>query len=171
MMGGKNPLEYGRRMSISKAMRLLRYTLVPWTALLVYSFLSFFLGQNGLHAGRHLEAEYLRLLENRNALEATNRNFLRTKESLLNDDDALSVYARQLGFGNPGEEFIRVMGLSVAANVDLPSSQVLYATAPHFIPNTTIRIIALIFGAAVLLFFLINDFHWLRETLGTAPHE
>ena len=108
----------------------------------------------------------MRLLENRNALEATNRNFLRTRESLLNDDDALSVYARQLGFGNPGEEFIRVMGLNVAANVDLPSGQVLYATPPHYIPTATIRIISLIFGAAVLLFFLINDFHWLRETFG-----
>ncbi|MCL2192379.1 MAG: septum formation initiator family protein [Treponema sp.] len=144
-------------------MRLLRYMLVPWTFLLVYTFFSFFLGQNGLYARRHLEAEYLRLLENRNALEATNRNFLRTKENLLNDDDALSVYARQLGFGNPGEEFIRVVGLGVAANVNVPSGQVLYSTPPHYIPNARIRIISMFFGIAVLVFFLIHDFYWLRE--------
>ena len=137
--------------------------LVPWTVLLVYSFFSFFLGQNGLYARRHLEAEHARLLENRKSLEATNRNFLRTKENLLNVDDALSVYARQLGFGNPGDEFIRVVGLGVAANVNVPSGQVLYAEAPHFIPTSTIRIISAIFGLAVLLFFLIHDFYWLRE--------
>lgn len=137
--------------------------LVPWTVLLVYSFFSFFLGQNGLYSRRHLEAEYLRLLENWSSLEATNRNILRTKESLLHDDDALSVYARQLGFGNPGDEFIRVVGLGVATGVNLPSGQVLYATSPHFIPNNTIKIISIIFGAAVLVFFLIHDFYWLRE--------
>jgi len=143
--------------------------LVPWTVLLVYSFFSFFLGQNGLYARRHLDAEYLRLLENRNALEATNRNFLRAKESLLNDDDALSVYARQLGFGNPGDEFIRVVGLGVAANVNVPSGQVLYAEPPHFVPNSTIRIIAAVFGLAVLLFFLVHDFYWLREADDDRP--
>jgi len=137
--------------------------LVPWTVLLVYSFFSFFLGQNGLYARRHLETEHQRLTENRNSLEATNRNFLRAKDSLLNDDDALSVYARQLGFGNPGEEFIRVVGLGVAANVNVPSGQVLYSTAPHYIPNSTIKIIAMIFGLAALAFLLIHDFYWLRE--------
>jgi len=168
-IGGKNPFESGRGVSINKAMRMLRYMLVPWTALLVFTFLSFFLGPNGLHARRHLEAEHLRLLENRNSLEATNVNFHRTREGLLHDDDALSVYARQLGFGSPGEEFIRVMGLNVATSVDLPSGQVLYAMSPHYIRNATIRIIALLFGAAVLLFFLINDFHWFRETFGDRP--
>ena len=140
----------------------MRYVLVPWTALLVYSVFSFFLGQNGLYARRHLEAEYLRLLENRNSLEATNRSYLRTKENLLNDNDALSVYARQLGFGHAGEEFIRIMGLSVAANVNLPSGQVLYAMGAYYVPNLTIKIISLVFGAAVLVFFLIHDFYWLR---------
>jgi len=119
-----------------------------------------------MHARSHLEAEYLRLLENRNALEATNRNLLRMKESLLGDNDALSVHARQLGFGNPGEGFIRVVGLGVATSVDIPSGQVIYAVGPHFAPNTTIRVVSLVIGAAVLLFFLINDFHWLKERFG-----
>jgi len=136
---------------------------VPWTVLLVYSFFSFFLGQNGLYARRHLEAEYLRLSENRNALEATNRNYLRIKENLLHDNDALSVYARQLGFGHAGEEFIRIMGLSVAANIDLPTGQVLYAVSPYHVPNRTIKIISLVLGLAVLLFLFIHDFYWLRE--------
>ena len=142
----------------------MRYMLVPWTALLVYSVLSFFLGQGGLYARRHLEAEYLRLSENRRALEAANRGFHRTKESLLTDDDALSVYARQLGFGRDGDEFIRIMGLNVAASVALPSGQALYAEPAHYIPNLTIKVISLVFGAAVLLFFLIHDFYWLRES-------
>ena len=149
----------------NEAMRLMRYMFVPWTILLVYSFFSFFLGQSGLYARRHLEAEYIRLLENNNALEAINRTFLRTKENLVGDDDALSVYARQLGFGHAGEEFIRVVGLGIAANVNLPSGQVLYATEPHFVPNGTIKVISVIFGVAVLLFLLIHDFHWFREKI------
>ena len=136
---------------------------VPWTALLVYSALSFVIGQNGLYARRHLEAERERLLENRNALEAVNRNFLSAKENLLHDDDALSVYARQLGFGRHGEAFIRVVGLEVASSVDLPSGQVFYASEPYFVPNSTIKLISMLFGAAVLAFLLINDFYWMRD--------
>jgi len=143
--------------------------LVPWAVLSVYSLFSFFLGQNGLYARRHLEAEYARLAENRHALEATNRSYLRTKESLLTDDDALSVHARQLGFGHQGEEFIRIMGLGIATGVDFPSGQVLYSVGPHYVPNGTITIISLVLGAAILAAFLIHDFYWLRETGAGEP--
>jgi len=147
-------------------MRLLRYMLAPWAALLAYSFLSFFVGHSGIYARRHLEAERARLQENLSALEAAGAGLLRSKESLLGDDDALSVYARQLGFGRPGEGFVRVVGLGVAASVPVPSGHALYAAAPHYVPGSRIKLISLGFGAAVLLFFLVNDLHWLREPRG-----
>jgi len=147
-------------------MRLLKYVLAPWAALLVYSILSFFFGQNGLYARRHLEAEYMRLLENRLALEAVNRRLSNYKDSLLNNNDALSVHARQLGFGHPGEEFIRVVGLGVATSVELPSGQALYGTEHPFVPNSTIMMISLVFGAGVLALFLVCDLFSPRQVAG-----
>jgi len=156
-------------MSIIVAMRLLRYVLVPWAGLLAYAFLSFFLGHNGLHAGRHLEAERGRLSENLGALEAANRGFWRAKESLLADDDALSVYARQLGFGREGEEFVRIVGLGVAASVSVPSGQALHAEAPDYVPSRTIRAAAGAFAAAAFLFLLIRDLSGPGESAGRPP--
>jgi hypothetical protein len=138
-------------------MRFMQYMLVPWTIVVVYTFFSFFLGQNGLYAQKHLEAERLRLLENQKTLEYTQKDFLKIKENLLNDHDTLSVYARQLGYGTEDEQFVRIKGLSVAVNTNMPTGQVFYATGPEFVSDTVIKIISLCFGLAVLVFFLIKD--------------
>jgi cell division protein FtsB len=147
-------------------MRLLRYILVPWTVLLVYSSFSFFLGQNGLYARRHLEAERARLSENLATLEATNKRLVGEMKRLPEDDDAFSVHARRLGFGLPGERFVRVVGLGVATGVGVPSGTALYASTPHYVSSSSLRMVSMLFGAAVLVFFLINDLYWLRQTAG-----
>lgn len=144
-------------------MRLLRYLFVPWTMFLVYSLFTAILGQNGLYARRHLEAELMQLQENQNALEYANGNFLKTKDNLMHDPDALSVYARQLGYGREGEEFIRIMGLGVAINANTPAGNVLYAADPVFISDKTIKIIAAFFGVVVLVYFLVGDFFSYRD--------
>jgi len=131
--------------------------LVPWTIVVVYTFFSFFLGQNGLYARKHLEAERIKLLENQKNLENIQKEFLKTKNTLINDRDALSVYARQLGYGTEDEQFIRIKGLSVAVNTNMSAGQPLYATSSEFISDTTIKIISAFFGLAVLVFFLIRD--------------
>jgi hypothetical protein len=131
--------------------------LVPWTIVVVYTFFSFFLGQNGLYARKHLEAERLKLLENQKILENTQKELLVGKENLIHDRDTLSVYARQLGYGAGDEQFIRIKGLSVAVNTNMPAGQVLYATSPEFVSDTVIKIISLCFGLAVLVFFFIKD--------------
>ena len=125
--------------------------------MVVYTFFSFFLGQNGLYARKHLEAERIKLLENQKNLENIQKEFLKTKNTLINDRDALSVYARQLGYGTEDEQFIRIKGLSVAVNTNMSAGQPLYATSSEFISDTTIKIISAFFGLAVLVFFLIRD--------------
>ena len=139
-------------------MRVVRFIFVPWTIFLVYSFFTAVLGQNGFYAQKHLEAEKVRLAENYRALEMASSDFLKTKESLMHDQDALSVYARQLGYGRQNEEFIRIMGLGVAINNDMSPGQVLYAANPVAIPDRTIKILAILFGVAAFILFLINDF-------------
>ena len=138
-------------------MRFVQYMLGPWTAVVVYTFFSFFLGQNGLYAHKHLEAERQRLTENQKALEQTRQDFLKTRENLMYDRDMLAVYARQLGYGTEDEQFIRIKGLSVAINPPMPAGQVLYAVKAEFISDTVIKAISICFALAVLLFFLIKE--------------
>ena len=138
-------------------MWLFRYILVPWTIFLVYSFFSFVLGQNGLYSRRYLQAEEARLSENRKALEEANAGFLKTKNLIMNDSDALSVYARQLGYSRGNEEFVRIMGLGIAVNSDLPVGQVYYAVNPAFVSDKVIKLISALFGFAVLVFFIVYD--------------
>jgi hypothetical protein len=76
----------------------------------------------------------------------------------MNDQDTVSVYARQLGYGRvEDEKFIRIKGLSVAVSSEMPVGHVLYAAAPDFVPDKTIKIISLCFGLTVLVYFLIRD--------------
>jgi cell division protein FtsB len=139
-------------------MRLLRYIFVPWVIFLVYFFFTAILGQNGLYARKHLEAERYELAENHRALVNTGSDLYKTKENLIHDHDTLSVYARQLGYGRRNEEFIRIMGLGIAINDDMSSGQVLYAGNPEFVSDKIIKIISVIAGFVVLVFFLIMDF-------------
>jgi hypothetical protein len=131
--------------------------LVPWTAVAVYAFFSFFLGQNGLYARKHLEAERMRLQENQKSLENIKKGFFNTRNNLMHDKDTLSVYMRQLGYGTEEEKFIRIKGLNVALGADISEGEVLYATNPEFISDKVIKIISALFGLAVLVFFLIRD--------------
>jgi cell division protein FtsB len=130
---------------------------VPWTAVLVYAFFSFVLGQDGLYARKHLEAEHLRLVENQKTLEQTKSDFLKIKDNLTSDRDTLSVYARQLGYGTEDEKFIRIKGLSVAVNTNMPAGRVLYAAGADFIADSVIKMIAAFFALTILVFFLVKD--------------
>jgi cell division protein FtsB len=136
----------------------MRYILIPWTIFLVYSFFSFFLGQNGLYARRYLQTEKARLSENYKVLQATNDSFLKIKDMIMTDSDALSVYARQLGYGRNSEKVVRIMGLGIAVNSELPAGEVYYAETPSFVPDNVIKLISALFGFAILVFFVIYDF-------------
>ena len=137
-------------------MRFLRYILVPWTMVLVYTFFSFFLGQNGVYARKHLEAEQHRLSEHQKTLEYVHNDLVNTKNNLIHDNDSLTVYSRQLGNGHEKETFYRVLGLSVAVAAPLPENRVLYSTSPEYVSDRLIKIISACFGLAVLAFFLIS---------------
>ena len=145
-------------------MRLLRYLSVPWVMFLVYSLFTAVLGQNGMYARKHLEAERQQLQENQKMLEYSHGDFLKIKENLMDDADTLSVYARQLGYGREGEEFIRIMGLGIASNANTSAGDVLYASDPVFISDKTIKIIAAFFGMVVFVYFFIGDFFSFRES-------
>jgi cell division protein FtsB len=139
-------------------MRFIRYFVVIWTFFFVYTSFSFFLGQNGVDARRHLDSERVRLYENLKKLQNINDDYQNMRNNLIHDQDSLSVYARQLGYGREGEEYIRIMGLGIAINTDMPAGQVSYTENPDFISDTTIKIISLVFALVILSFFLVHDF-------------
>jgi cell division protein FtsB len=139
-------------------MRFIRYFLVIWTFFFVYTSFSYLWGQNGLHARRHLDAERVRLDENLKKLENINSDYQNIRNNLIHDQDSLSVYARQLGYGREGEGYIRIMGLGIAINTDMPAGQVSYSENPDFISDITIKIISLLFAAVVFSFLLVQDF-------------
>jgi cell division protein FtsB len=139
-------------------MPLIRYFLVIWTFFFVYTLFSFFLGQNGMYARKHMEAERVRLYENLKKLENINTDYQNIKNNLARDQDSLSVYARQLGYGREGEEYIRIMGLGISINTDMPTGQVSYTVSPVFVSDTTIKIISLLFALTVFAFLLFRDF-------------
>jgi len=139
-------------------MHFIRYFLVIWTFFLVYTSCSYFWGQNGMYARRHLEAERVRLSENLKKLENINKDYQNIRNNLMKDQDSLSVYARQLGYGREGEEYIRIMGLGIAVNTDMPAGQVSYTESSDYISDTTIKIISLLFALIILSFLLVRDF-------------
>jgi cell division protein FtsB len=139
-------------------MRLIRYFLVIWTFFFAYTFSSFILGQNGLYARRHLESERVRLNENLKKLKNINIDYQNIRNNLTGDQDSLSVYARQLGYGREGEEYIRIMGLGIAINTDMPAGTVNYTENPDFISDTTLKTISLLFAAVVFSFLIVYDF-------------
>jgi cell division protein FtsB len=135
----------------------MRYFLVIWTFFFVYTFFSFFLGQNGLYARKHLEAERIRLYEHLKRLENTKVDYQNIRNNLIRDQDSLSVYARQLGYGREGEEYMRIMGLGIAINTDMPAGQVNYTVSPVFVSDMKIKTISLLSALAVFAFLLIRD--------------
>ena len=138
-------------------MRFLRYGFALWTGLAIYLFFILIFGQNGLNMEKQLLEEQARLSENLKTLKLANGDFLNTIDSLKYDQDALAVYMRQLGYGREDEKFVRIMGLTTAADTGISPGQVSYAVSLDYIPDRTIKIIAAVFGLAIFVYFLIAD--------------
>lgn len=138
-------------------MRIFKYLAAIWTAVAVYSFFSLFFGAMGLSAHKQLFAERERLWTNMKDLSLLNGELENTKNSLLYDEDALAVHARQLGYGRKNEKFIRIVGLGGLKNRHTAAGQVFFAGAPEYIPDSIIKIIALCSGLVVFAFLLLID--------------
>jgi cell division protein FtsB len=138
-------------------MRACKYLLAVWTAVAVYGVSSLLSGAMGFSA-------YQQLLEGRDAqwanmkrLALVNEELENTKNSLLYDKDTISVYARELGFAERDERFIRIVGLGGMKTPQTASGQIILAEKPRFIPDRTLKIISLTAGAAVFILFLVWD--------------
>jgi len=138
-------------------MRIFKYLVGIWTALVVYTLFSFWSGPGGLSAYNYLLAEKERQWENINDLGIINEELEKTRNSLLYDDDTLTVQARQMGYGQEDERFVRIVGLGNIKATPAVTGTVYMAQNPEFISDKSIKIAALCAGLLVFAFLFMLD--------------
>lgn len=151
--GARAAVKNGPETAVNWSMRAFKYLMGLWTAVAVYSVLSLLSGPSGLSAYSQLEAERERQWANMRRLGALGEELENAQNSLLYDHDAITVYARRLGYARENERFIRIVGLGGTQNPYTAPGQVYFAGAPDFISDTSIKIAALCAGAAAFALF------------------
>ena len=142
-------------------MKALKYFLALWAAIAVYSLSAFFFGAMGLSAYRQLENEQNKQEANIESLAQANRDLGDTVNSLLYDKDTLAVYARQQGYAEREERFIRIVGLGGNQNFRDSAGEIAVAAEPQYVPDRTLRIIAVC--AAITLIISMAAFDVMRS--------
>jgi hypothetical protein len=139
-------------------MRISKYLTGIWAAIAVYTLFSFLGGPNGLSAYNVLLEERERQLDNIRELGVLNENLEMTKNNLIYDHDTLLVHARQMGYGQENERFVRIVGLGNTTNTPVTAGSVYFSQSPDFMPKRNINIAALCMGLLVFAFFFMVEF-------------
>jgi len=144
------------KITVNRNMRIFKYLIGVWTAIAVYALFLFLSGPRGISAYNQLLSEYEQQLANVNELENINEELERTKNNLLFDHDTLLVYARQMGYAQEDERFIRIVGLGSMKSPPATTGKVYIAKEPDFLSERSIKIVSLCAGLLVfgLLFTL-----------------
>ena len=135
-----------------------KYLFALWAGVLIYALLAFSFGSRGVSAYRQLQNEQARQEANIENLRLINRELENTMNSLLHDEDTLTVFARELGYATGQERFIRIVGLGGYQQTRTTAGEVVFAALPQHIPNVTLRIIAFFMGMTILVCMAIFDF-------------
>jgi cell division protein FtsB len=138
-------------------MRAVTYLISLWTAIAVYSLCSLFTGAIGLSAYQQLSDEREKQLVNIETLWRRNQELEGAKDALLYDRDTIAIYARDLGYGAEADTFVRIVGLPGTQKQPAVAGDMAIATDPDYIPDKTIRIIALAAGLGMFLCLFIAD--------------
>jgi len=138
-------------------MRFIKYFIGLWTAVAVYSLFSLSAGPTGISAYNQLLAEQQRQLDNIKELGEVNDELIKTKNLLLNDQDTLLAYARQLGYGRVDEHYVRIVGLGGIKNPHNTAGKVYYTAAVDFLSDRIIKIAALCAGLLVFAVFFVLE--------------
>jgi len=145
-------------------MRIFKYLIGIWTAIAVYTIFSFFSGPKGLSAYNQLMFEREQQWANIKELGIINDELEKTKNNLLFDHDTLLVYARQMGYGQENERFIRIVGLGTKQNSPAITGKVYMIKEPDYLSDKYIKIAAICAG------FLIFSLLFMLEFIETRVH-
>jgi cell division protein FtsB len=139
-------------------MRVFKYLFGVWTAIAVYTILSFIGGPKGIWAYNYLLSEKDRQIANTKELEIINEELEISKNNLLYDHDTLLVHARKMGYSYEDDKFIRIVGLGSNLSSPAVTGKVYFSQNPDFIPDKSIKIAALCAGLFVFAFLFMLDF-------------
>ncbi|MDR3341273.1 MAG: septum formation initiator family protein [Treponema sp.] len=135
----------------------IKYLIPFWIAVVVYTLFSIFTGARGVSAYNQLKIERDKQVENMEALQLINKELENTKNALLYDEDALAVYARELGYGSANERFIRIAGLDGTRKQRTEAGQILIASKPNYISDESIKIFSFCLGFGLFICMLVFD--------------
>ena len=141
--------------AVNCIMKGLKYLMALWAAIGIYCVLSLVYGATGIFAYRELVSAREYLWNNIKKLSNTNSELENIQNSLLYDTDAITVQARQLGYGYNDEKFIRIVGLGVNNKPDYYPGEILVMPEPVYISDKIIKICSLVSGLIVFFLMLI----------------
>jgi cell division protein FtsB len=131
--------------------------MVLWIFMFVYAAISFFAGSRGLSAYNDLLDEQKKQETNMKDLERINLELESAKNALLYDRDTIRVYARDLGFGEEGEKFVRIVGLGQNREAPLFPGEIVAVEKRQSMGNKTAMLISTFAALAVFIAFLVQD--------------
>jgi cell division protein FtsB len=139
-------------------MRFLKYLLAVWITFATYTIFAFFWGGAGTYAYAQLVAERNKQRANIEALQDINQELEGALDSLKYDSDIIRVYARELGYGQKDEAFVRIVGLGGAKKQRTTAGQIVIPRTPRYIPDRILWFIAFCAGIGALLVLNISEF-------------
>jgi hypothetical protein len=139
-------------------MRASKYLLALWTTMAVYTLVSLCAGSMGFPAYGELLAEKEKQNLNIAKLGIINEELENAKNALLYDRDTIAIYARELGFGERNEKFVRIVGFTGNRKPRTSPGEVVIAVKPVFMQDRIIRLISIFAGFTVFAAFLVSDF-------------
>jgi hypothetical protein len=145
------------KFTVNRTMGILKYLLALWTTIAVYTIFSLLGGPKGISAYNHLLSEQALQRANLRELGIINEELERTRDSFLHDHDTLLVHARQMGYGNADERFVRIVGLGKIQSTPAVTGLVYIAQKQEFISDKIFKIAALTAGLLVFAFLFMLE--------------
>jgi len=139
-------------------MKILKYLIGIWVAIAVYTLFSFLGGPKGVSSYNYLLSERDRQWDNIQSLGLLNEELEKTRNNLLYDQDTLLIHARQMGYGQENERFVRIVGLGTIKNAPATAGRVYSAQNPDFVTDRNIKIVAICIGLMVFAFLFMLEF-------------
>ena len=138
-------------------MQILKYLAAVWFAIMFYAASSLFSGATGFSPYDQLNAEKEKQAANLRRLQTINEDIRGRKEALIYDNDTISVYARELGYGSGKERFIRIAGLNGKQKNRISAGEVFLPVPPDYVDDKTLRIVSAAIAFAIILSFAVVD--------------
>ena len=139
-------------------MKVIKYLFPLWVGVLVYAIFSISFGAKGLSAYGQLELERERESNNIETLKNINGDLINIREALSADKEFFTVYARELGFAHPGEQFIRIVGLGGLPRPLFSPGQIISPINPEFTADKIFRVLSFFAAFTVLISMGAYDF-------------